>query len=127
MDIKELKQALIKNYHLHSPLVLFINKKKNCLGSVEKVVEELFEGIDESFPLDAIVGMKTATTHRQLKEDGWNGWNDMRKGKYDLPALSLLRDAYDYGWYNAYGLVSEDKRHKEMMGMLNNLLKKIKR
>lgn len=44
MDIKEFKKILIKNYH--------IRKQKNCIGSVEKVVEELFDGVDESFPVE---------------------------------------------------------------------------
>ena len=65
MNIKELKQVLIKNYH--------INKKKNCLGSVEKVVEELFEGIDESFPLEAEVIVHT---------DNFNNWLN----KYFIPS-----------------------------------------
>ena len=40
--------------------------------------------------------------------------------------LEIIRTAYDYGWYNAYGLESDDTRHKEMMKMLKETMDKIK-
>lgn len=39
MDYTDLKQRLIDNYHSKG--------LSNCIGSVEKVVDELFEGLEE--------------------------------------------------------------------------------
>ena len=61
-------------------------------------------------------------THDKLKEDGWKEWLDMN----DLTGITenqkqMIRTAYDYGWYNAYGLESDERRHKEMIEAIEKL------
>ena len=64
-------------------------------------------------------------SHTKLKEDGWEEWKEMNDLDGILPhQLEMIRSAYDYGWYNAYGLESDDARHKEMMKMLKETIKK---
>lgn len=66
-------------------------------------------------------------SHSTLKEEAWEEWKEMNDLDGILPhQLEIIRSAYDYGWYNAYGLKSDDKRHKEMMKMLKKTMDAIK-
>jgi len=65
---------------------------------------------------------------KELKEAGWSELFEI----YDLTGitknqLEILRGAYDYGWYCAYGLESDDRRHKETMTMMEKLIKTYKK
>jgi len=73
-------------------------------------------------PVEAKVIQKIEDDHKKLKQDGWEEWVEMN----NLTVITetqkqMIKTAYDYGWYNAYGLESEDKRHAEMMEALKNL------
>jgi len=65
-------------------------------------------------------------THKELKEAGWKEWlamNDLTGVKKHQ--IDIIRGAYDYGWYNAYELKSDDTRHKEMMKVLRSFKDKL--
>jgi len=65
-------------------------------------------------------------THKELKKIGWDEWLGMNNPEqYTDNQLEILESAYDYGWYNAYGLESDDRRHKEMMDELKQLARKL--
>jgi len=65
---------------------------------------------------------------KQLKEAGWKEVLEI----YDLTGITenqieILRGAYDYGWYCAYGLEGDDRRHKETMALLKQVIKTTKK
>ena len=63
-------------------------------------------------------------THLELKEEGWNEWIKLHSAEVLTDGLkTLIRTAYDYGWYNAYGLKSEDIRHNQIMKEIKLLSK----
>ena len=65
-------------------------------------------------------------SHSKLKEDAQEEWKEMNDLDGILPhQLEIIKSAYDYGWYNAYGLESDDTRHKELMAMLKETTDKI--
>lgn len=83
MDIKELKTTIIKNQH---------NKKiQNCIGSVGKTVEELFDGIDESFPVELPVLKKIADL---TKEANAPLLDVVNKAKTEMFDIELAMDAF---------------------------------
>ena len=64
--------------------------------------------------------------HDENKKEGWKEYKD----SIDLTGinenqLSILKSAFEYGWYCAYGLVSEDKRHDEIVAQFKKLEEKL--
>ena len=72
--------------------------------------------------MDRFLKKEKQLTHAKLKDTGWEEWLDMNNSnQFTHNQKTIIRSAYEYGWYNAYGLKTEDKNHKEMMKALKNL------
>lgn len=66
-------------------------------------------------------------THKELKDTGWREWLDINNSSQFTPNQKvIIKSAYEYGWYNAYGLKTEDKNHREMVKELKNVLKQLR-
>jgi len=116
MDLEKAKKILLPAARQH--------QHNDCSGLIPAYDYDKTNEIVSS-QLEPLVMQKIAGNHSKLKQEGWEEWIEMN----DLTGITenqkqMIKTAYDYGWYNAYGLQSEDKRHSEIMGMLKRLQEK---
>lgn len=73
--------------------------------------------------------MSIGDKHKKLKEDGYkemvDKYQEGMEGRFTPAQLIIVRAFYDYGWYCAYGLQSEDKKHKEVMSRIDAIIKQL--